>query len=183
MPLCDAYIPKDALNPDAERMLANRVSDILVSHEARRIIELMGDPGDVETVYKRAAAISWLFVHRTDSYVAGRPVDAPIYRFVVNVPEGQIDEQFVPAINRDIMQAVAEAEGGKWPHPERRLWVTVHEVYDGRWGSGGRQLHLKQIIDAVAPGWGDAAVERFAETQRAHAAATVVIAADGKGAP
>ena len=177
MPLCDAYIPNGALEPGAERTLAKRVSDILVSHEARRIIDLMDDPGDVEAVYKRAAAISWLFVHRTDSYVAGLPVEAPVYRFVVNVPEGQIDDQFVPAINRDIMLAVTEAEGGKWPHPERRLWVTVHEVYDGRWGAGGRQLHLKQIVDVVAPGWGDFAVRRFAGKQQADAVATVSLAA------
>ena len=125
-------------------------------------------------------ATSWLFVHRTECYVAGLPVQAPIYRFTVNVPEGQIDDQFVPAINRDIMQAVVEAEGGTWPHPERRLWITVHEVHDGRWGSGGRQLHLKQVIDVVSPGWGDSAVKRHAETQRARAAALVELAASGK---
>ncbi len=180
MPLCDAYIPKDALDPHAERKLVARVSDILVSHEMRRIADLMDDPGDVETMRKRASAISWLFVHRTECYVAGLPVQAPIYRFTVNVPEGQIDDQFVPAINRDIMQAVVEAEGGKRPHPERRLWITVHEVYDGRWGSGGRQLHLKQIIDVVSPGWGDFAVKRHAETQRARAAALVELAASEK---
>ncbi len=177
MPLCDAYIPTDALDPDAERKLASRVSEILVSHEARRIIDLMDDPGDVEAVYKRAAAISWLFVHRTDAYVAGKPVQAPIYRFVVNVPEGQIDDQFVPAINRDIFQAVVEAEAGKWPNPERRLWVTVHEVYDGRWGSAGRQLPLKDIIDVVSPGWGEHAEQRFAEQKAARAVATVELAA------
>lgn len=176
MPLCDAYIPRDALDPDAERKLVNQVSDILVSHEARRIIDLMKNPSDVEAVYKRAAAISWLFVHRTEVYVAGKPVQAPIYRFIVNVPEGQIDEQFVPAINRDIFKAVVDAEGGRWPSLERRLWVTVHEVYDGRWGSAGRQLHLKDIIDVVSPGWGEYAERRFAEAKAARAVATVELA-------
>lgn len=180
MPLCDAYIAKDSLDSDAERKLVARVSDILVSHEMRRIADLMDDPGDIEKMRQRASAISWLFVHRTESYVAGQPVQAPIYRFIVNIPEGQIDDPFVPAINQDIMQAVAEAEAGKWPHLERRLWITVHEVYDGRWGSGGRQLHLKQIIDVVSPGWGGFAVKRYAEAKRGRAVAMVELAGTEK---
>ena len=33
MPMCDAYIPKDALPADAERKLLSRVTDLLLEHE------------------------------------------------------------------------------------------------------------------------------------------------------
>ena len=176
MPLCDAYIPKDALAPEVERKLVSRVTRLLIDHEMRRIAELMEDPAEIEASRARASAIAWTFVHRTETYVAGKPIEAPYYRFVATVPEGQIDDQFAPAVNRDIMQAVAEAEAGRWPNLERRLWVTIHEVYDGRWGAGGRVLHLKHIIDVVSPGHGDGATLRFEDDKRKRAVATVALA-------
>ena len=166
MPMCDAYIPLGALELEVERGLVARVTEILVDHEMRRIRDLMEDPDAVKASLRRAQSIAWTFVHRTETYVAGAPTQLPYYRFVASVPEGQMDDEFVPAINQDIMQAVIDAEGGKYPHPERRVWVIAHEVPDGLWGSGGRQLHLKQIVDFVAPGWGEVAAKRFAEKRR-----------------
>ncbi len=77
MPMCDAYIPTGALEPDAERTLIARITDILVSHEVRRIFELMEDPQEVEASIARARSIAWTFVHRCDTYVAGAVPDAP----------------------------------------------------------------------------------------------------------
>ena len=176
MPLCDAYIPMGVLEPEVERKLVARVTRLLINHEMRRISELMNDPAEIEASRARASAIAWTFVHRTEIYVAGEPITAPVYRFVATVPEGQIDDQFAPAVNRDIFAAVAEAEAGRWPQLERRLWVTIHEVYDGRWGAGGRVLHLKQIIDVVSPGYGESASARFEEDKRKRAAAVVALA-------
>ncbi|MGE0218339.1 tautomerase family protein [Mycolicibacterium sp.] len=169
MPMCDAYIPAGFLDEDTERTLVARVTDILVGHEIRRIVDLMDDPQTTERIRKRARAIAWAFVHRTDTYVAGVPAQAPVYKFVCSIPEGQIDEFFIPAANRDIMAAVVDAEGGRWEHPERRVWVFVHEIPDGTWGAGGNPLHLDNIIDFVAPGMGAAAVERFNGTKQLKA--------------
>lgn len=176
MPMCDAYIPSNALEPAAERQLIARVSDILVSHEIRRVADLMDDPEVIESMRKAAQSISWTFVHRTDTYVAGRPIGVPHYRFIASIPQGQLDDVFIPAINRDIMQAVIEAEGGKYPNPERRVWVFTYEVPDGTWGAGGRPLSLKNIIDYVAAGWGDDAVERWTHVRGAEAAVLVGLA-------
>ena len=176
MPMCDAYIPANALEPDAERRLVARVGDILVSHEIRRVADLMDDPEVVENMRKAAMSISWTFVHRTETYVAGRPIDAPYYRFLASIPQGQLDDRFIPEINRDIMAAVVDAEGGRYPNPERRVWVFAYEVPDGTWGAGGRPLHLKHIIDYVAAGWGDNAVERWTQVRAAEAAALVRLA-------
>ena len=173
MPCCDAYIPEGALEPAAEDKLVARVTELLVEHEMRRILDLMHEPSEIDAMRKRAQSIAWTFVHRTNTYVNGRRPEAPYYRFVASIPEGQIDDRFPPAINRDIMQAVVEAEGGKWPAPERRVWVHVVEIMDGHWGAGGRALHLKEIVDFVADGWGKVAVERWEAKKRDEAAALV----------
>ncbi len=100
MPMCDAYIPTGALEPDAERALIAKITEILVSHEVRRIFDLMDDPQE-------------------------------IYRFIASVPEGQLDDEFIPAINRDILAALQEAEAGKWPDTGSRVWIFTREVPDG----------------------------------------------------
>ena len=177
MPCCDAYIPQNALEPDAERKLVARVTELLVEHEMRRIIDLMHEPAAIDSMRKRAQSIAWTFVHRTETYVNGALPDAPYYRFVASIPEGQIDNRFAPAINKDILAAVVEAEGGKHPHPERRIWVHVVEILDGCWGAGGRSLHLKEIVDFVAEGWGSVAVDRWNAKKRDAAAAPIVFSA------
>ena len=32
------------------------------------------------------------------------------------------------------IEALVEAEGGRWPNPEGRVWVFTFEVPDGTWG-------------------------------------------------
>jgi hypothetical protein len=84
---------------------------VLVDHEIRRIIDLVDDAAETERIRERASAIAWAFVHRTETYVAGLPTDAPVYKFVCQIPEGQIDDQFAPAVNRDIMPSPALPTG------------------------------------------------------------------------
>lgn len=181
MPMCDAYIPTGALEPDAERVLVGRVTDLLVKHEVRRIVDLLDDPEKVEASHKRAKSIAWTFVHRADTYVAGERPEAPHYKFLISIPEGQIDDAFRDAVVPEIVDAVAEAEGGTWPHPAFRVWVFTHEVPDGAWGGAGQTMRLRQIVDVVAPGMGQVAEARFDRTRREAALATVALA-EGRGA-
>lgn len=176
MPMCDAYIPQNVLTPEAERKLFKTVSEILVSHEMRSVVELMDSPELVEESKKRAQSMSWMFVHRLETYVGGEQSVPPIYRFVVNVPQGQLDEIYIPAINREIITAIREAEAGKWPELEHRLWIFAYEVPNGTWGAGGRPLHLGQIIDFIAPGWGNGAITRAHERRAKEAAEFVALA-------
>lgn len=181
MPMCDIYIQQGALEAAAEAELVAKVSHLLSGHEVRSIRELgVGD--DVEARVERAESIAWMFVHRADTYVAGRAVGpetprGPVYKFEVKVPEGLIDDDYLTGINRDILQALTEAEAGRWPHPESRLWVIVGEVPDGLWGSAGRPFPLRAIVEYVAPGWGEHAVQR-----RERRAAGLVAAAAPSGA-
>jgi phenylpyruvate tautomerase PptA (4-oxalocrotonate tautomerase family) len=160
MPMCDAYIPKDALTPDAERKLLSRVTDLLIQHEG-------ADPAN-----EAVRSIAWLFVHRPEVFVAGSPAEAPRYKFVCQVPEGQYDDERRAAVTADITQAVVEAEAGNWPNPEFRVWVFSLEVPDGTWGALGRVVRLPDIAGFVS---GDAGreygTERLAQRRRDQAGA------------
>ena len=171
MPMCDVYIPRDALPAENERELLSRVTDLLVDHELRRVIDLSADPESVAASRKRARDVAWLFVHRPEMYIGGRVREAPSYKFEVRVPEGQADDQFRTAVMRDITQAVAEAEGGKWPHPEARVWVFTWEVPEGTWGALGAPSRLRDVINWVAPELRDLAEGRLAERRSDEARA------------
>lgn len=168
MPMCDAYIPADALPADVEQEMLTRISELLIHHELRRAEDLVDDH-DVEASRDRARRIAWLSVLRHEPYVASAPADAPHYKFVVNVPEGQADEEFRVAVTRDVTQAVADAEAGRWPHPEFRVWVLTWEVPDGTWGSFGRVNRLGDVMGYLAPELREPAVERLAARRREEA--------------
>src|ERR1700677_560379 len=172
--MCDAYIPMDALPADAEREMLSRISDLLIQHELRRMLDLVDD---VEASTKRARSIAWLSVLRHEAYVASAPAQAPHYKCGVSVPEGQADDEFRISVTRDITQAVADAEGGRWPHPEFRVWLFTWEVQDGTWGSMGRIIRLGDVIDFVAPQLREQAVQRLADRRRDDA--RTVLAAAG----
>ncbi len=182
MPMCDAYIPAGALDPEAERKLIARISDILVEHEMRRFVDLM-PPGEVKASHARASSIARIFVHRTETYVAGKPVDVPFYKFEVSIPQGMIDDRFIPAMNRDVFAALKEAEGGKHPHLSQRVWTFVYEVPNGHWGAGDRAVPVGDLADFVSPGLGKAADDRWAARQRADAAALVALARVDEAVP
>ena len=134
MPQLDAYIPAGALTPDAERTLMANLTDLLIRHEG-------ADPTN-ETV----RSIAWLFVHRAHTVdVAGKPADAPRYRFVASVPEGQFNAERRAAMTAEITDAVLDAEGGAHPRDPMRVWVFTLEVPEGTWGGGGRVVGLGDI--------------------------------------
>lgn len=176
MPMCDAYIPKDVLEPEVEQQLIRRVSVLLAEHEMRRAVELMEDPAEVEAMRQKALSLAWTFVHHPDTYFAGEVAPMPIYKFVASIPEGQIDDEFRRVVVPDVVEAVAAAEDGRYPNPAMRTWVLIHEIPDGTWGASGRIAKLKDIVDYIAPGWGDDAVERFAGVRRKAAADLVALA-------
>jgi phenylpyruvate tautomerase PptA (4-oxalocrotonate tautomerase family) len=160
MPMCDAYIPKDALPADAERDLLSRVTDLLLEHEG-------ADPTN-----EAVRSIAWLFVHRHEMFVAGAPAEGPHYKFVCQVPEGQYNDERRAAVTADITQAVVEAEAGRWPNPEFRVWVFSWEVPDGTWGGLGKIVRLPDIADfAAGPQAREAAEERLAARRSEQAVA------------
>src|SRR5919201_3867849 len=112
MPQLDAYIPTGALSDDAERDLLAKLTDLLIEHEG-------ADPTN-----EAVRSIAWVFLTRPDEvYVAGAPADAPRYRFVASVPEGQFTPERREAIVEAITEAVLDAEDGAHPRDPMRVWV------------------------------------------------------------
>ena len=158
MPMCDAYIPDNALSAEVERQLLKRITDLLLEHEG-------ADPSN-----ERAQQLAWVFVHRPEMYVAGQPAHAPHYKFVCQVPEGQYNEERRAAVTAAMTQAVVEAEGGAYPNPERRVWVFTLEIKDGSWGGLGRTIRLPDIYEhVVGPNGRDVAEQLLAERRRQDA--------------
>lgn len=154
MPMLDAYIPHGALSPDAERELLGRLTDLLLEHEG------------VDPTNKIARTLAWVSIRRPEIYVAGAPAPAPYYRFICQVPEGQYNDERRAAVNAGMMTAVIDAEGGAWPHPERRVCIFTLEVKDGTWGGAGRVLRLPDIYEFILGVEGREAAEQVLATRR-----------------
>ncbi|GGY95695.1 Tautomerase enzyme [Streptomyces poonensis] len=156
MPMLDLYIPEGALAPPAEAALVRRVTEILIRHEGF-------DPDDPETL-----AVSWAFVHRPAAvYVGGTPADAPRYKVVPSVPEGQLDARARSSVVAEITEAILDAENGAWPRDAGRIWVFPTEVPEGHWGGRGRITPLAAILNRLTG----------RDTERARALAAQRIAA------
>jgi phenylpyruvate tautomerase PptA (4-oxalocrotonate tautomerase family) len=134
MPMLDAYIPEGALSQDAEEQLLAKLTDLLIVNEG-------ADPANAQV-----RSIAWLFVHRpADVYVAGARAQAPRYRFVASVPEGQYDAERRQSMVGDITEAVLDAEEGAHDRDPARVWVFTPEIPDGTWGALGRIVTLADI--------------------------------------
>ncbi|MBV6698629.1 hypothetical protein KV557_16105 [Kitasatospora aureofaciens] len=163
MPMLDVYIPDGALQPEAEAALINRITEILIRHEGF-------DPAD-----PAIRSVSWVFLHRPAAvYVGGAPADAPRYRVVPSVPEGQFGEKTRAGVVAEVTEAILDAEDGTWPRDPGRVWVFPTEIPEGHWGSGGRIRPLAAILARVS---GDdpeqtraLASQRLAASRAEHAA-------------
>jgi phenylpyruvate tautomerase PptA (4-oxalocrotonate tautomerase family) len=160
MPMLDVYIPEGALAPAAEQELLAKLTDILLVHEG-------ADPTDPFT-----RSIAWVFLHRpAQVFVAGAPADAPRYKIVPTVPEGQFDDERRAAMVAAVTEAVLDAEAGAHPRDPMRVWVFPTEMPDGTWGAGGRINTLADIAGMAMrdPEKGRAYAERRLAQRRAAA--------------
>jgi phenylpyruvate tautomerase PptA (4-oxalocrotonate tautomerase family) len=161
VPMLDVTIPEGALTAEAEQALLHDLTDILLVHEG-------ADPSNELT-----RQIAWVFLHRPAAvFVAGAPAEAPRYRVVASVPEGQFDDERRAAIVAAVTERVLEAEEGGDGDP-MRVWVFCHEVPDGTWGGAGRIARLADIagLSMGDPEKGAAYAERRLARSRAERAA------------
>lgn len=164
MPMLDATIPRDALDPAVEGDLVNRLTDLLLLHEG-------ADPSN-----ERARALAWVWVHRPDEvYVGGAAVGRPRYRLAAHVPEGQYSDERRTAMVADATRAVLDAEAamGRSPDP-KCVWVFTSEVPERTAGIGGRIVGLGDIVGIVKgdADAGHAYAERVFADRRAAARVT-----------
>jgi len=137
MPMLDAFIPENALDPAAEGVLMQELTDLLMRNEG------------VDPSNERARAVSLVFLHRPTVFVAGIPASSPRYRFIPSVMEGLYDDTRRSRIVREITEAVARAEGTSFEDVAPRVWVFPTEIADGRWGGRGVIRRLPEFLAYV----------------------------------
>ncbi|MER7850329.1 hypothetical protein ABTZ03_41090 [Kitasatospora sp. NPDC096077] len=138
MPMLDVYIPDGALQPEAEAALMNRITEILISNEGF-------DPAD-----PAVRSVSWLFLHRPAAvYVGGESADAPRYKVVPSVPEGQLDGRKRAGVIAEVAEAILDAEDGAWPRDPGRVWVFPTDIPEGHWGGWGQIRPLATILARI----------------------------------
>jgi phenylpyruvate tautomerase PptA (4-oxalocrotonate tautomerase family) len=164
--MLDVYVPDGALQPEAEAALINRLTDILIRHDG------------LDPTNPVARSASWVFLHRPAAvYVAGVRAEAPFYKVVASVAEGQFNDETRAGIVADVTEAVLDAEHGAWPRDAGRVWVFPTDVAEGHWGARGQIVPLAVILarlsDANEEQARALAAERIAAS-RAGRTATVV---------
>lgn len=139
MPMIDALIPEHALTPEAETRLLKELTDILLRAEGF-------DPSN-----RIAQSVSVIFLHRPAAiFVAGAASASPRYRITPSVPEGQYSDESRQMLVKEITEAMARAEGGKFEEVAPRVWVFPTEVPDGQWGGRGDIRRLPDIQALIA---------------------------------
>jgi phenylpyruvate tautomerase PptA (4-oxalocrotonate tautomerase family) len=135
MPMLDAYIPEGALPAEAEKRLLKTLTDILIRHEG-------GDPKEPGI---RAIAKVWL--HRPALLLqGGEEPDAPHYRMITSVPQGQFDDERRANMVAAMTEAILTAEEDRYDRDPLRVWVFCNEIPDGTWGGGGQIARLADIV-------------------------------------
>ena len=170
MPMIDVVIPEGALSPEAEARLMKEMTDILIRAEGFDPIS-----------NKIAQSVSVAFLHRPAAiYVAGTPATEARYRVIPSVPEGKYgDDEVIRTLIRDITEAFARAEGGKFEDVAPRVWIFPTEIPEGRWGSRGI-IRSVADIQATLAGEHERAIgeELLAQRRRTKALELIEATAD-----
>jgi phenylpyruvate tautomerase PptA (4-oxalocrotonate tautomerase family) len=139
MPMVDLTLPAGALDEEHRSTLVEQLTDLIIKWEEGTEV-----PG-----YGYAA---WTYVHEAQAVaIAGkvRPAEkAPLYRVVISVPKGSLNEERKAGLVADVTEAIMDVEPrALWKRDPHRVWCIVNDVPDGDWGAGGRILRLRDLVD------------------------------------
>jgi phenylpyruvate tautomerase PptA (4-oxalocrotonate tautomerase family) len=146
MPMFDLTLPAGALETPALTTLVEGLTSALLHWE--------GAPDNSVT-----RALSWGFVHELPEgaiNVGGKPVELPIYRVVLTVPQGTpgihgpLNEPRRNKLVREVTELVLAAEGVTDVEAHGwRVWCMTREQSDGFWGASGRIFRMTDIAAAA----------------------------------
>ncbi|SOJ55615.1 hypothetical protein MSIMFB_03097 [Mycobacterium simulans] len=158
MPMIDLTLPKGRFDRAQQEALAAELTRLIIHWES----------GTDRPGYDKA---SWAFVQELDLIeVGGRPrvpEGRQVYRVVVSVPKGSLDDRRRCGLINDVAHAVVAAEGSE-PSPGNlmRVWCIIDEVADGSWGVGSAPMRLRDLAARFGVRPGDARWEELSFDQR-----------------
>ena len=134
MPLIDVFYPAGTFTPEARDALCDELTTVMLRAERAPETEFFRD-------------ITWIHVHEQPEGTmleAGRPVDRPVFRVQVTVPQGALSERRKAELVSEATRVVSEAAGLS-EADGIRVWVIINEVPDGNWGAGGQVVQFEQL--------------------------------------
>jgi phenylpyruvate tautomerase PptA (4-oxalocrotonate tautomerase family) len=146
MPMIDLYHQEGSFTPQAQAVLVNELTALLLEME-----------GAADNMSSRA--MSWCFLHELPTgaiNIGGRPSSDFKYKCVFSVPEGTRGLHGpMSAPRRAEMveratQLILKAEGVEdTPENQYRVWTFLHEVPEGSWGGMGMIFGMRDISATV----------------------------------
>jgi phenylpyruvate tautomerase PptA (4-oxalocrotonate tautomerase family) len=137
--MIDLTIPAETLSAEHQAQLVNELTRIFIKWEGGTDV-----PG-----YEYAA---WSFVHEAKgTAIAGKlrdPDKAPLYRIVLSMPKGSMNDQRKAGMVAEVTEAVMQLEPrGRWREDVNRVWCVIADVPDGDWGVAGQIISLRDLVD------------------------------------
>jgi phenylpyruvate tautomerase PptA (4-oxalocrotonate tautomerase family) len=146
MPMIDLTVPKSRFSEEELAELTAKLTELIIKWEG----------GTDAPGYDKA---SWAFVQEADLIAVGgrrrRPSGRQVYRVIVSVPKGSLDDRRRRGLMRDVATAVIAADGAEPVEDELgRVWCIVNDVPDGNWGVGPGPMRLRDLakLFGVGPG-------------------------------
>jgi phenylpyruvate tautomerase PptA (4-oxalocrotonate tautomerase family) len=145
MPIIQVYYPQGALDQQHKEMLAQKLTDVLITME-----------GGAGTRAGRAFASVLMSEVNTDSWFVGGHLDATFvakagkFLVYVTIPEGYMNAAHKSEVHSSVNAAILEATGHQAePGAGANILVVINEVPEGNWGAGGKTIGLGTISEAV----------------------------------
>jgi phenylpyruvate tautomerase PptA (4-oxalocrotonate tautomerase family) len=135
MPMIELTVPEGALTPEATDTLADTLTATLLRIEGAPDNELF-------------RSIAWVYVSERPAgrvYVGGKPGAEPVYRTIVTIPEGALNDERKSKLVEEMTAQILEA-AGEDPGAVMRVWVLINEVPDGNWGGAGQVVRFKDLV-------------------------------------
>jgi phenylpyruvate tautomerase PptA (4-oxalocrotonate tautomerase family) len=146
MPMIDLYHQEGSFTPEAQAVLINELTALLLEME-----------GATDNLSSRA--MSWCFLHALPTgaiNTGGRPSPDFKYKCVFSVPEGTRGlhgPMSAPRRAEMVERAtrlILKAEGVEdTPENQYRVWTFLHEVPEGSWGGMGMIFGMRDISATV----------------------------------
>ena len=139
MPTIDLFCPAGALTDEQRSEVVEGLTTAMLAAERAPQTEFF-------------RGITWVLVHELPAahvFAAGRPVEQPIYRVNVTVPDGALSDRRKQELVESATKVIADAVG-LTEADGLRVWVIVHEVPDGNWGAAGNVVRFEHLLGLAA---------------------------------